>query len=53
MTAADKTVLDAGSTGTADILIDELGTNDSAITLTPNMFWVGTGITIPDGVHGI
>ena len=50
---SEYTAGSAGSTGTADVLIDELGTNTAAITLTTNRFWVGTGITIPDGVHGI
>ena len=39
--------------GTADVLIDELGTSAATITLTDNLFWVGTGVTIPATTHGI
>ena len=42
-----------GGNSTADILIDELGTNATTITLTTNLFWVGTGITVPLSVHGV
>ena len=41
------------ATGTADILIDELGTNLTTITLTTDLFWLGTGITVPASVHGV
>ena len=39
--------------GTADVLIDELGVSTSTITLTDTGAWVGTGITVPASVHGI
>ena len=43
----------SGGTGTADIIIDELGVNSDTITLTTDLFWLGTGITVPESVHGI
>ena len=47
----DQTGGGGGGASTTDVVVMEIGATAGSLTLPTSRNWVGTGITVPDGVH--